>query len=131
MTTATANRLSWKTIAIWIARILMAALFVFAAVMKLTSQPMMVEEFGLFAAYGIGQWFRLLTGALELIGAVVVLIPTVSGIGALLLLIIDIGAFFAQIIVIHQDFVHTIIIAAILAALVFVQRGQISSRIAR
>jgi putative oxidoreductase len=35
------------TIVLWVLRLLMAALFLFAAFAKLTSQPQMVEGFGL------------------------------------------------------------------------------------
>jgi putative oxidoreductase len=114
------------TIVLWVLRVLMAALFLFAAFAKLTSQPMMVEEFGLLP---VGQWFRYFTGLLELVGSIALLTPQVSGLGAILLLIVDIGAFFAQVLFIHMDWLHTIVIGAILAALVYLQRDSISERI--
>ena len=40
---------------------------------------------GLFEAMGIGQWFRYLTGSLEVAGAILLLIPRTSGLGALML----------------------------------------------
>lgn len=122
-TLATKPAFPLKTIGLWVLRALVAALFLFAAAMKLTSQPMMVDE---FATIGLGQWFRYLTGALEAIGAIAVLIPAVSGLGALLLLCVDVGAFVAQIAVIHQDWVHTIVIGAVIGLLVYLQRTQIT-----
>jgi uncharacterized membrane protein YphA (DoxX/SURF4 family) len=126
MATAVVAPSGKMNIVIWVLRVLMAALFLFAAFGKLTSNPMMVQEFD---TVGLGQWFRYLTGALELIGALALVTPPVSGFGALLLLCVDVGAFVAQVAVLHLDWIHTIVIGAILAALVYFQRGQIQSRL--
>jgi len=115
-----------RTIALWVLRLLMAALFLFAAFAKLTSQPQMVEGFGLLP---VGQWFRYVVGLMELVGGVAVLVPAVSGLGALLLLVVDVGAFFAQILFMHQDWIHTIVIGAILVALIYLQRDSIRERL--
>jgi len=110
-----------RTIAIWALRAALAALFLFAAVMKLIGQSMMVQEFD---AVGLGQWFRYFTGALELVGGIAILIPSLSVPGALVVLLVDIGAFFAQAYVLHMDVVHTIVIAIAIGALLFLQRAQ-------
>jgi putative oxidoreductase len=122
MTTATLPDSRGKTIALWSLRILMAALFLFAAVMKLSGQPMMVDEFN---TIGLGQWFRLLTGALEAAGAIAILLPSVSVFGAILLLAVDAGAFVAQIAILHVDWIHTVVIGAILATVIYLQRYQL------
>ncbi|WFR94554.1 DoxX family protein [Rhizobium tumorigenes] len=119
MNTTTLNSPRILTISIWILRVLVALMFLAAATMKLTSQPMMVAE---FEQVGIGQWFRFLTGGLELIGAIAVLVPRTSILGALLLLLVDAGAFVAQIAVLHMDWVHTIVIGAVIALLIYLQR---------
>ena len=98
-----------KNIVIWVLRILVAGLFAFAGFMKLSGQPMMVAEFGVV---GLGDWFRIFTGAVEIIGALAVIYPVTTAWGALLLLCVDAGAFIAQITRIHQDWVHTIVIGA-------------------
>ena len=74
---------------IWILSILEAALFLSVGIPKLLSVPIMVTEFG---KIGLGQWFRYLTGALEVIGAIGLLIPKYSGYAALLLCAIMVGA---------------------------------------
>ncbi len=112
-----------RTVIVWILRILMAALFLFASFMKLSGQPRMVEEFELF---GIGEWFRYLTGLLELAGGIFILVPPVSVFGAMLLLAVDVGALVAQLSVIHQDWIHTIVIGAILVTLIYLQRERLS-----
>ncbi|MBZ5759081.1 MULTISPECIES: DoxX family protein [Rhizobium] len=119
MSTTTLNSPRILTISIWVLRVLVALMFLAAATMKLTSQPMMVAE---FEQVGLGQWFRFLTGGLELIGAIAVLVPRTSILGALLLLLVDAGAFVAQIAVLHMDWVHTIVIGAVIALLIYLQR---------
>ena len=107
------------TIAVWALRVLMAALFLFAAFMKLTGRPMMVSEFD---RIGLGQGFRYFTGSLELIGGIAVLIPRLSPFAAVLLALIDAGAFVAQVTTLHMDWIHTIIIGLVLGALIYLQR---------
>jgi putative oxidoreductase len=102
------------------------ALFLFAGFAKLTGQQMMVDE---FATLPGGQALRHFTGLLELAGGVAVLIPSVSGLGALVLLVVDVGAFFAQTLFLHKDWIHTIVIGAILVALVYLQRGAVRERL--
>lgn len=53
------------------------------------SAPGMVEE---FAQIGIGQWFRYVTGTLEVCGAIGILIPRFRFGGAMLIATIMIGA---------------------------------------
>ena len=113
-------------ISLWIVRIVIAALFLFAAIMKLAGTQM---EIDVFNTVGLGQWFRYATGLMEIVGAVAVLVPTVSAFGAVLLLIVDIGAFIAQATSLHMDWIHPIVIGVILAWLVFIQRRQILDRL--
>jgi putative oxidoreductase len=113
-------------IVLWVLRVLMAALFLFAAFAKLTSMQMEVDA---FAMLPVGQWFRYLVGLLELTGGICVLIPTISGLGAIVLLVVDVGAFFAQIMFLHQDWIHPIVIGAILVALIYLQRDAVRERL--
>ena len=110
---------------VWVYRIFVAIMFLAAAGMKLTGQPMMVAE---FQQVGLGQWFRYFTGGLELIGAVLVLLPRFTPLGALLLLLVDIGAFVAQVTVLHMGWIHTIVTGLILAGLIWVERHKLAQR---
>jgi putative oxidoreductase len=85
---------------------------------------MMVDEFN---TIGLGQWFRYLTGALELAGGVAILVPSVSVFAALVLLAVDVGAFITQIAVLHGDWIHTVVIAAILGTVIYLQRHRFGS----
>ncbi|SES46733.1 DoxX family protein [Rhizobium sp. NFR03] len=96
--------------------------------MKLSGREAMVAEFD---AVGLGQWFRHFTAILELIGGIAVLIPSVSVFGAILMLVVDLGALVAQVGILHIDWVHTVVIAALISLLIYLQRGalaRVSSR---
>ena len=75
--------------ALWVLQGLLAAVFVMAAGAKLAGVEVMVKQFD---AIGLGQWFRYLTAILEIVAAVLLLIPRRSGYGAVLLMVIMIGA---------------------------------------
>ena len=125
MTTAVMSRFQIRPIAVWTLRVLMAAMFLMAAAMKLSGQQMMIDEFDVI---GLGQWFRYVTGVLELIGGVAVLVPRWSIPGAVLLLLVDIGAFLAQITTLHADWIHTVVLGAMLGLLIYLQRDRLAAR---
>ncbi len=78
----------WNVI-LWVLQVLAAAMFLFSGGMKLVGVPDMVE---LFDTIGIGQWFRFVTGGLEVIGALALLTRRFSAHGALLLAAVMVGA---------------------------------------
>ena len=107
----------------WALRTVLGLAFILFALMKLSGREAMVAEFD---AVGLGQWFRYFTAALELIGGIAVLIPSVSVFGAILMLVVDLGALLAQLTVLHIDWIHTVVIAALIALLIFLQRGALA-----
>jgi uncharacterized membrane protein YphA (DoxX/SURF4 family) len=64
-------------------------MFLLAGSSKLFGAAAMV---GLFDAIGIGQWFRYVTGLIEVSSAVALLVPSVAVFGALALVATMIGA---------------------------------------
>ena len=76
-------------IALWALQVFLALMFAMAGLAKVFGDPAMVE---MFATIGIGQWFRYAVGTLEVAGAVGVLVPRVSGLAALGLVCLMIGA---------------------------------------
>ena len=113
----------WQRVALIVLRIAFGLIFIGAGASKLFGVEMMVQEFGLFAAYGIGQWFRYLTGALEIVGALLLIRPRTVSAGAGLLTCISIGAAIAQAVVIHQDVIHALVFAALLAWIAYAYRN--------
>ena len=74
---------------LWGVQALAALAFLAAGGSKLSGAPAMVE---MFAKIGFGQWFRYVTGSLEVIGAVLLLLPRTAAIGGWLLATVMIGA---------------------------------------
>jgi len=56
----------------------------------------------LFARIGIGQWFRYFTGGLEVICAVLLVIPKTSAVAAALLACTMVGVMFVHLLVLHD-----------------------------
>ncbi len=92
----TATRRRTLGIALWVLQALLALQFAMAGLAKVFGSPAMVE---MFAIIGIGQWFRYVVGALELAGAVGVLIPWLSGLAALGLVGLMAGATLTNVLV--------------------------------
>jgi len=82
---------------LWILQILAAAMFLMAGGSKLAGAPVMVAMFG---KIGIGQWFRFVTGGIEVVSAILLLIPRVSALGGLLLASTMVGAIITHVFVI-------------------------------
>jgi uncharacterized membrane protein YphA (DoxX/SURF4 family) len=76
-------------VVLWVLQIGAAGMFLMAGFFKLSGNEQVV---GVFEAIGLGQWFRYLTGALEVGGAILLLIPRTSGLGALMLAGVMVGA---------------------------------------
>lgn len=89
MTIAPAKRPGAVNVTLWVAQVLLAAAFAFVAAPKLLGDPAAVAS---FKAIGFGQWFRYLTGACELAGAIGLLIPRLSGLAAIGLVGLMVGA---------------------------------------
>jgi len=66
----------------WTLQGLAGIAFLAAGGAKLAGVPMMV---GIFEQIGFGQWFRVLTGVVEVAGALAILVPRTAAFGGLLL----------------------------------------------
>jgi putative oxidoreductase len=84
------------TIALWALQALLAIMFAMAGLAKVFGDPAMVE---MFATIGVGQWFRYVVGVLEIVGAIGVLIPRLSGLAALGLICLMVGATLTNVLV--------------------------------
>ncbi len=66
----------------WALRLFLALAFAAAGTAKLAGAAPMVQ---IFDHIGIGQWFRYVTGAVELTGALLLLVPSTGFFGGLLM----------------------------------------------
>jgi hypothetical protein len=112
----------WKSVSLWVVRGLLALAFASAGGAKLYGVPMLVEE---FQRMGLGQWFRYFTGTLELLGAVLILVPSLAAFGGLLLICIMIGATLMHLLVIGGSPVPALVLLALSAIVAYARRGQI------
>ncbi len=103
----TAGRGRAVNVALWMLQALLALQFAMAGLVKVLGDPSMVE---MFATIGIGQWFRYVVGALELAGAVGVLIPRLSGLAALGLVCLMVGATLTNLFVLGASPLLTIVL---------------------
>ena len=83
-------------IGLWALQIALAAVFLMAGGSKLAGAPQMVA---LFEAIGAGQWFRYLTGSIEVTSAVALLVPTFAPFGAVALVATMAGAILTHLII--------------------------------
>jgi uncharacterized membrane protein YphA (DoxX/SURF4 family) len=88
--TAPARNKPWAlTAGLWVLQLGAAVMFLMAGGAKLAGAPDMV---GVFEAIGMGQWFRYLTGAIEVGAALMLLVPSLAFYGAALLVPTMLGA---------------------------------------
>jgi putative oxidoreductase len=85
------------TIGLWTAQIVAAALFMLAGSLKLTGAPVEVQ---LFDAIGVGQWFRYLTGTIEVGGAILLLVPSFARFAAAALAATMVGATLTHLVIV-------------------------------
>ena len=83
--------------ALWVVQALGATLFLISGLGKLSGDDHMIQS---IAAIGIHQWFRYVTALIEFATAILLLIPVLSGIGALLLVPIMMGAILTHLLII-------------------------------
>lgn len=78
-----------RTAAVWVLSVAAAGMFLMAGWGKLSGAPQMV---GLYDAIGVGQWFRYLTGAIEVGAALALFVPSVAAFAATALTATMVGA---------------------------------------
>ncbi|MFC3108113.1 DoxX family protein [Undibacterium arcticum] len=93
---------------IWALRLLLALAFGAAGAAKLAGVPQMVQ---IFEHIGIGQWFRDVTGLVEITGAVLLLVPVTSFFGGLLLAVTMVFGVATHLLVIGGSPVPAIVLA--------------------
>ena len=117
-----------KSIGLWTLQILVSAVFLLAGGSKLSGASEMVR---MFDVIGIGQWFRYLTGGLEVLGAIALLIPATAGLAAVLLSAIMIGAVATHLFVIGGSPVVPIGLLVASAVIAFARRERIRAALSR
>jgi putative oxidoreductase len=107
-------------ITLWTLQILTAAMFLFAGGAKLAGA---VGTVAAFDTIGFGQWFRYLTGSLEVTCAILLLIPRASAIGAALLAAIMVGAIATHLFILGGSPAVPIVLLLITTTVAWKRRG--------
>jgi putative oxidoreductase len=124
MTTLTQSSAAARRTAValaWTVQLGSAAMFLFAGSLKLVGVPLMVHEFGVI---GLGQWFRYFTGGLEVISAVLLLVPSLALVGALALAATMVGAIFTHLFIIGGNPAVPIVLLAATGAIAWAKRND-------
>jgi uncharacterized membrane protein YphA (DoxX/SURF4 family) len=117
-----------RRIGAWTLQGIIAAAFLAAGAAKLAGVPFMVD---LFNQIGLGQWFRVVTGVVEIAGAVALLVPGLASIGALWLGGTMVGAVATHLFVLHTSPVPAIVLGVLNALVVYLRRDELAALLHR
>jgi putative oxidoreductase len=109
-------------IALWVTQVALALMFLGAGGSKLAGVPVMVSLFG---QIGVGQWFRYVTGAIELTAGIALLIPSAAIFGAMLLIPTMIGAIVVNVFVVPASPVAPLALLLLAATVAWARREQL------
>ncbi len=115
-------------IALWILQAVAAVAFLGAGGAKLAGADAMVQ---LFAAVGVGQWFRYVTGAIEVGSSVLLWVPGLGALGALLLACTMTGAILTHFFILHTSPAGPVFLLALVLAIAWLRRRQIAALLGR
>lgn len=110
------------TVVAWVLQVALAFQFAGAGMIKLIGDPAMVD---MFATIGIGQWFRYVVGALEVAGALGLLVPHLAGLAALGLFGVMVGATLTNVFILHVSPVVTLVLMVVAGVIVWVRRASL------
>jgi uncharacterized membrane protein YphA (DoxX/SURF4 family) len=122
-TTVTRTR-GAATAVVWTLSILCGAMFLFAGGSKLAGQAAMVQ---VFQAIGVGQWFRYLTGIIEVTSAALLFVPSLAFYGALALAVTMVGAIITHLFIIGGNPLVPILLLAATSAIAYLRRPNPSN----
>jgi putative oxidoreductase len=114
-------------ITLWTLQVPVALAFVAAAAGKLLGIPDMIA---LFDAVGVGQWFRYVTGLLELLGALLLIVPGTAAFGSVLLAGVMVGAVVAHLTVLHTAPTAPLVLFALTALIAWGRRSRLAGFVA-
>ena len=117
-----------RNMLLWVLQILAAGMFLFAGSLKLAGAAPMVA---LFNTIGLGQWFRYATGGIEVVAAILLLIPGLAALGAALLVCTMLGAVLTHVSVVHTSPAMPMVLLTVCAVIFGGRRGQSADRVGR
>lgn len=107
-------------VALWVLQVGAAAMFFMAGGMKLAGAPEMVAMFEMLG----GQWFRYVTGGIEVAGAALLLVPRLAGVGALLLAATMVGAVVTHLAIVGGSPAVALVLLVVTATIAWARRER-------
>ena len=114
--------------ALWVTQVAVAGMFLLAGSLKLSGAPEMVA---LFDAIGAGQWFRYVTGAIEVVAGASLLVPSLAPFGALVLVPTMVGAIATHLFIVPGSAAPAFVLLIGSAAIAWARRDQLTSALSR
>jgi putative oxidoreductase len=115
-------------IALWGLQVVLAGMFLLAGGSKLAGAAAMVA---LFDAVGVGHWFRYVTGGIEVVSAVALLVPSLAAFGAVALVPTMIGAIATHLFIIGGSPAVPVLLLVGSLVIAWVRRDQLSRVVSR
>lgn len=112
----------------WVLRAALALLFASVGWEKLYAGPQSYW-IPLFTALGFGQWFRYLTGAVQLLGAILILVPRTALLGAGLIGSTMVGAIVCHVFLLNTGIGGAMVPAIFLAFVVAAARRRLTRQL--
>ena len=113
-------------VVLWLTQVALAVMFLMAGGSKLAGVPTMVSLFDLI---GIGQWFRYVTGVIEVISGIALPVPSAAVFGALLLIPTMLGAIITNVFVVPASPVIPLLLLLAAAAVAWARRHQLHTQL--
>ena len=126
--TSTAPKSRKIIVTSWVLQCLAAAAFLAAGGAKVAGIPMMVATFD---HIGFGQWFRFVTGVVEIAGAIALLVPAGAASGAIVLAITMFFATLTHLFLIGGSPAPAILLMVVTATVAWLRRGTLMSLLSR
>ena len=86
--------MKWTRISLWVMTILAAIAFLLAGIPKVAAVEIWREQ---FAGWGYPEWFLRAVGLVEVIGALLLVVPRTALVGALVLAVVMAGAVYTHV----------------------------------
>jgi putative oxidoreductase len=124
VTSITSASVPRRRIGTWVLQGIVATAFFAAGAAKLAGAAYMVQ---LFEQIGLGQWFRYVTGVVEVVGALALIAPGLVWFGGLWLGGTMFFAVLTHVFVLHTSPVPAIVLGVLNVLIVYLRRDELAS----
>jgi putative oxidoreductase len=112
-----------RRIGAWVVQGVVAAAFFAGGAAKLAGAAFMVQ---LFDQIGLGQWFRYVTGIVEITGALALIYPGLASLGGLWLGGTMVAAVLTHLVVLHTSPAPAVVLGALNALIIYLRRDELA-----